>query len=403
VALMPVADALAKVLEDAGPLDSETVDLADACGRVLAEDLPARRTQPPADVSAMDGYAVRAADVTRRPVTLRVIGEIAAGRPFPGRVEAGTAARIFTGGVVPEGADTVIIQEDTQRHGDDVVIDYIPRPGAHIRRAGIDFEQGAVLLRRGERLNARDLMVAAAMNYPRLPVYRRPRLTVFGTGDELVPPGTEPQAGEIVYSNGYGLAALATQAGAEVSHDGIVRDDLDAIIAAVRRARDGGADILATTGGASVGDYDLVQQALAAEGMTLTFWKLALRPGKPMMRGRLGRMHVLGLPGNPVSSFVCSFLFLLPLIRRLSGLATVETGPEPAILGRALPANDMRADYLRASLSRNADGDLVATPFTLQDSSLMATLSRAECLVIRPPHAPAAEAGTRCDIVKLAL
>lgn len=403
MALMPVADALAKVLEDAGPLDSETVDLADACGRVLAQDLPARRTQPPADVSAMDGYAVRAADVTRRPVTLRVIGEIAAGRPFPGRVEAGTAARIFTGGVVPEGADTVIIQEDTQRHGDDVVIDYIPRPGAHIRRAGIDFEQGAVLLRRGERLNARDLMVAAAMNYPRLPVYRRPRLTVFGTGDELVPPGTEPQAGEIVYSNGYGLAALATQAGAEVSHDGIVRDDLDAIIAAVRRARDGGADILATTGGASVGDYDLVQQALAAEGMTLTFWKLALRPGKPMMRGRLGRMHVLGLPGNPVSSFVCSFLFLLPLIRRLSGLATVETGPEPAILGRALPANDMRADYLRASLSRNADGDLVATPFTLQDSSLMATLSRAECLVIRPPHAPAAEAGTRCDIVKLAL
>jgi len=403
VALMPVADALAKVLEDAGPLDSETVDLADACGRVLAQDLPARRTQPPADVSAMDGYAVRAADVTRRPVTLRVIGEIAAGRPFPGRVEAGTAARIFTGGVVPEGADTVIIQEDTQRHGDDVVIDYIPRPGAHIRRAGIDFEQGAVLLRRGERLNARDLMVAAAMNYPRLPVYRRPRLTVFGTGDELVPPGTEPQAGEIVYSNGYGLAALATQAGAEVSHDGIVRDDLDAIIAAVRRARDGGADILATTGGASVGDYDLVQQALAAEGMTLTFWKLALRPGKPMMRGRLGRMHVLGLPGNPVSSFVCSFLFLLPLIRRLSGLATVETGIEPAILGRALPANDMRADYLRASLSRNADGDLVATPFTLQDSSLMATLSRAECLVIRPPHAPAAEAGTRCDIVKLAL
>ena len=403
MALMPVADALAKVLEDAGPLDSETVDLADACGRVLAEDLPARRTQPPADVSAMDGYAVRAADVTRRPVTLRVIGEIAAGRPFPGRVEAGTAARIFTGGVVPEGADTVIIQEDTQRHGDDVVIDYIPRPGAHIRRAGIDFEQGAVLLRRGERLNARDLMVAAAMNYPRLPVYRRPRLTVFGTGDELVPPGTEPQAGEIVYSNGYGLAALATQAGAEVSHDGIVRDDLDAIIAAVRRARDGGADILATTGGASVGDYDLVQQALAAEGMTLTFWKLALRPGKPMMRGRLGRMHVLGLPGNPVSSFVCSFLFLLPLIRRLSGLATVETGIEPAILGRALPANDLRADYLRASLSRNADGDLVATPFTLQDSSLMATLSRAECLVIRPPHAPAAEAGTRCDIVKLAL
>jgi len=403
VALMPVADALAKVLEDAGPLATETVGLEEACGRVLAQDLAARRTQPPADVSAMDGYAVRAADVTQRPVTLTVIGEIAAGRPFTGRIEAGQAARIFTGGVMPDGADSVVIQEDTQRHGDAVVINYVPNAGAHIRRAGIDFKEGATLLTRGQRLNERDLMVAAAMNYPQLPVYRRPRLHVFGTGDELVPPGTQPQAGEIVYSNGYGLAALARQAGAEVSHDGIVRDDLDAIIAAVRRARDGGADILATTGGASVGDYDLVQQALAAEGMQLTFWKLALRPGKPMMRGRLGRMHVLGLPGNPVSSFVCSFLFLLPLIRRLSGLSDVETCPEPAILGRALRANDVRAEYLRATLSRNHDGDLVATPFTSQDSSLMATLSRAECLVIRPPHAPAAQAGERCDIVKLGL
>jgi molybdopterin molybdotransferase len=351
----------------------------------------------------MDGYAVRAADVARRPVSLAVIGEIAAGRPFHGRIEAGQAARIFTGGVIPDGADTVVIQEDTQRLGDTVTLDYVPRPGAHIRRAGIDFKEGALLLTRGQRLNERDLMVAAAMNYPRLPVYRRPRLSVFGTGDELVLPGTQPKDGEIVYSNGYGLAALARQAGAEVTHDGTVRDDLDAIIAAVRRARDGGADILATTGGASVGDHDLVQRALAAEGMVLSFWKLALRPGKPMMRGRLGRMHVLGLPGNPVSSFVCSFLFLLPLIRKLSGLANVETCPEPAILGRALPENDARAEYLRATLSRNSAGDLVATPFALQDSSLMATLSRAECLVIRPPHAPATPAGERCDIVKLGL
>jgi molybdopterin molybdotransferase len=400
---MPVAEALAKVLKDAGPLTSETVELSDAYGRVLAEDLAARRTQPPADVSAMDGYAVRAADVTHRPVTLKVVGEIAAGRPFAGRIEAGQVARIFTGGVIPEGADTVVIQEDTQRHGDEVVIDYIPRPGAHIRRAGIDFKEGALLLSRGQRLNERDLMVAAAMNYPALPVYRRPRLSIFGTGDELVPPGTQPSAGEIVYSNGYGLAALGRQAGAEVTHDGIVPDDHGAIVAAIRRARTDGADILATTGGASVGDYDLVQQALAAEGMELSFWKLALRPGKPMMRGRIGGMHVLGLPGNPVSSFVCSFLFLLPLIRRLSGLTDVEACPEPAILGRALPENDARAEYLRATLSRNSNGELVATPFPQQDSSLMATLSRAECLVIRPPHAPAANAGERCDIVKLGL
>ena len=403
MALMPVADALAKVLEGAEPLAAETVPLAQAFGRVLAADLTARRTQPPADMSAMDGYAVRAADVATVPATLKVIGEVPAGRPFGEAIGPGEAARIFTGGVLPAGADAVVMQEDTQRDGDRVTVTYSVKPGRHVRRAGIDFREGAVLLARARRLGARDLMTAAGMNHPTVPVHRKPKVALFGTGDELVLPGGTPRAGEIIYSNGYGLCALAAEAGAEVMHGGIVRDRTGDIVAAIRAAQEFGADILVTTGGASVGEYDLVQQALAAEGMTLSFWKLALRPGKPMLHGRLGAMHVLGLPGNPVSSFVCSYLFLAPLIRRLSGLAEVAAQPEPAVLGRDLPENDQRADYLRATLARDDAGRLVATPLPVQDSSLMATLSRADCLVIREPHAPAAAAGSPCVILKLAL
>lgn len=403
MALMPIAQALALVLKDAHPLGTEDVALADAFDRVLANDLPALRTQPPANVSAMDGYAVRAADAATVPVTLKVIGEVAAGHPYAGAVGAGQTVRIFTGGVIPNDSDAVVIQEDTQRDGDTVTIREPVRLGRHIRRAGIDFKEGDVLLARGRRLGDRDLMVAASMNYPRVPVHRRPSLVLFGTGDELVPPGTPARPGEIVYSNGYGIAALASRAGASVTHAGIVADRMDDIVAAIRNARDGGANILVTTGGASVGDYDLVHRALAAEGMSLSFWKLALRPGKPMLHGRLGEMHVLGLPGNPVSAYVCSYLFLVPLIRKLSGFDPVEHVAEPAILGRDLPANDERAEYMRATLARNSDGVAVATPLPVQDSSLMATLSRADCLVIRPPHAPAATAGSPCTIVRLGL
>lgn len=403
MALMPIADALALVLKDAHPLGSEDVALADAFERVLANDLPALRTQPPANVSAMDGYALHAADAAKVPVALKVIGEVAAGHPYSGAVGPGETVRIFTGGVIPGDCDAIVIQEDTQRDGDTVMINEAARPGRHIRRAGIDFTEGEVLLARRKRLGDRDLMVAASMNYARVPVHRRPSLVLFGTGDELVPPGTPARPGEIVYSNGYGIAALASRAGANVTHAGIVADRMDDIVAAIRNARDGGANILVTTGGASVGDYDLVHKALAAEGMSLSFWKLALRPGKPMLHGRLGNMHVLGLPGNPVSAYVCSYLFLVPLIRKLSGVDPVEHVAEPAILGRDLPANDERAEYMRATLARNSDGFAVATPLPVQDSSLMATLSRADCLVIRPPHAPAAEAGSPCTIVKLGL
>jgi molybdopterin molybdotransferase len=401
VALMPVAEALRQVLEHAGPLATETVPLADAYGRVLASDLSAMRTQPPVDVSAMDGYAVRAADVKSAPARLRLIGEVAAGHPFEGTVGAGEAARIFTGGVVPPGADTIVIQENTTRDGDGVVVNQGSGPGRHIRRAGLDFAAGAVLLGKGRRLNDRDLALAAAMNHAALPVHRKPKLAVLATGDELVMPGAVPGVGEIVYSNGYATIALARREGCEAIDLGIAPDRLPETIAAVRRAREAGADILVTSGGASVGDYDLVQRALAAEGLSLSFWKVALRPGRPMMHGRLGPMHVLGLPGNPVSSYVCGVLFLVPLIRRLTGRTDGEPRLEQAVLGCDLPENDERADYLRATLRVGPDGLPVATPCPVQDSSMLVPLARADCLLVREPHAPAAKAMSPCTILKL--
>jgi molybdopterin molybdotransferase len=401
VALMSVSEALRQVLEHASPLATETVPLADGYGRVLAADLSALRTQPPVDVSAMDGYAVRGADVKSAPARLTLIGEVAAGHPFKGTVGAGEAARIFTGGVVPPGADTIVIQENTTRDGDLVIVNQASGLGRHIRRAGLDFAAGAVLLAKGRRLNDRDLALAAAMNHASLPVYRRPKLAVLATGDELVMPGAQPGNGEIVYSNGYATMALARREGCDAIDLGIAPDRLPETIAAVQRARQAKADILVTSGGASVGDYDLVQQALAAEGLKLSFWKVALRPGRPMMHGRLGPMHVLGLPGNPVSSYVCGVLFLVPLIRQLTGRADWKPRLEAAQLGCDLPENDERADYLRATLQPGSDGLPVATPCPVQDSSMLAPLAKADCLLIREPHAPAASAKSRCTILKL--
>ncbi len=402
MALMPVAEALRLVLIEANPLPVETAPLDRARGRVLAEDMVALRTQPPAAVSAMDGYAVRASDVATAPAALKVIGEIAAGHPFPSQIAAGQAARIFTGGVMPDGSDTVVIQELTSRDGDIVIVQKSTAKGRNVRNQGIDFTQGDVLLRKGRKLTDRDVMLTAAMNHPKVSVYRQPKVAVLGTGDELVPPGGAPRSGEIVYSNGFALMALAGTEGADAHDLGIARDRVEDITKAVRRAREWGADILVTSGGASVGEHDLVQRALAAEGLDLSFWRVALRPGRPMMHGRLGTMQVLGVPGNPVSSYVCAFLFLVPLIRRLSGRSDVEPRPERARLGVNLPANDERADYLRATLTDGPNG-LVATPLPSQDSSLMAPLAKADCLVIRETNAPAAVAGSDCVILKLGL
>jgi molybdopterin molybdotransferase len=404
MALIPVAEALQRVLADSKPLRTEVVSLDEAFGRLLTEDVIALRTQPPAAVSAMDGYAVRASDVAQAPVVLKVIGQVAAGHPFTGKVGPGEAARIFTGGIMPEGTDTVVIQELTTQDENGVTIQKPTPAGRNVRGEGIDFAERQTLLRKGRRLTARDLMLAAAMNHSRLSVYRKPTVAILGTGDELVPPGGSPRPGEIVYSNGFALAALARSNGAKAHDLGIARDRIEDIAAAVRRARELNADILLTSGGASVGEHDLVQRALAAEGLELSFWRVALRPGRPMLHGRLGAMQVLGVPGNPVSAYVCAFLFLGPLIRKLAGRSDSDIVdlPQPARLGRDLPANDERADYLRATIEETRNG-LVATPLPAQDSSLMAPLAKADCLLIREPHAPAAAAGSDCIILKLGL
>lgn len=401
MALMPVSDALAAVLAGAEPLAEETVALDQAYHRVLARDLAARRTQPPEAMSAMDGYAVRAADAATIDSRLTVTGEVAAGRPFAGTVGPGEAVRIFTGGVIPEGADAVVIQEDTVADGSGVTIKEAAIPGRHIRRAGVDFAEGDVLLRKGTRLTERDLALAAAMNHPHLAVCRRPKVAILATGDELVTPGTAPGPGQIVYSNGYALHALARSEGAETIDLGIASDTLESTSAGIRRARERGADILVTTGGASVGDHDLVQQALRDAGIAMAFWKIAIRPGKPMMHGRLDAMRVIGLPGNPVSSYVCAFLFMVPLIRALSGRSIIRHQRERAVLGRDLSANDQREDYLRARLELRDDGTPVAVPVSHQDSSLLANLAAAQVLLVRAPFAPKAEAGMPCEVLRL--
>jgi molybdopterin molybdotransferase len=400
---MPVTEALSAVLAGAEPLPEEMVALDAAHHRVLARDVAALRTQPPQAMSAMDGYAVRSADASSVAARLKVIGEVAAGRPFQETVGKGEAVRIFTGGVIPEGADAIVIQEDTVVEGGGITITEAAIAGRHLRPAGVDFRKGDVLLTRGTHLTDRDLSLAAGMNYAELPVRRRPKVAILATGDELVMPGSNPGPGQIVYSNGYALRALARQEGAETIDLGIAADSVEATTLGIRRARDSGADILITTGGASVGDHDLVKQSLEAEGVAMAFWRIAMRPGKPMMHGRLGALRVIGLPGNPVSAYVCGFLFLAPLIRALSGRTDIHHAHETALLGRDVAANDMREDYLRARLEVRKDGETVATPVDHQDSSLLANLAAARALVIRPPFAPAARAGSPCDILRLPL
>src|SRR3954469_17568748 len=398
---MPVTDALAAILAGAEPLPEEMVALDNAFHRTLARDVAARRTQPPQAMSGMDGYAVRAADASDLSARLKVIGEVAAGRPFERKVGVGEAVRIFTGGVIPDGADAVIIQEDTAIEGDTLTITEAAAKGRHIRAAGIDFREGDVLLASGSRLTDRALSLAAGMNYPELAVHRRPKIAVLATGDELVMPGSVPGPGQIVYSNGYALRALARTEGAETIDLGIATDTVAATTAGIRRARDAAAAILITIGGASVGDHDLVKRSLESEGLAMAFWRIAMRPGKPMMHGHLGATRVIGLPGNPVSSYVCAFLFLVPLIRALSGRSTIHHAKETAVLGRDVTANDSREDYLRARLEQRADGTLIATPVSHQDSSLLGNLAAARALVIRPPLAPAAAQGSTCDILRL--
>jgi molybdopterin molybdotransferase len=400
MALTSIQDAQARLLGDVDPLGSETVTLAEADGRVLAVDLVALRTQPPFDASAMDGYAVRAVDLSTG-ARLRVIGTSAAGHGFDAPVGPGEAVRIFTGAPVPDGADTILIQENGERDGDDVIVAGPETPGRFVRPAGLDFREGAVVLPAGRRLGSREIGLAAATGHPALTVRRRPVVAVLATGDELVAPGEAAGPDQIVASNGYALAALIRAAGGRAVDLGIAPDDLGVLRARIRAGIEAGADIVCLLGGASVGDLDLTRPALEAEGVTIDLWKIAMRPGKPLMFGRSGPVRAIGLPGNPVSSLVCGLLFVAPLVRRLAGETDVLPDEEPAVLGRDLPENDRRQDYLRASLERDADGTLVATPFPVQDSSMMSVIARADALVIRAPQAAAAKTGDRVRIIRL--
>ena len=400
---IPVAEALARVLASVpGPVEAEDVPLGQAAGRTLAADVAATRTQPPFRASAMDGYAVRSADADRAGALLRRVGTSAAGNGYRGALQAGEAVRIFTGAPVPEGADAILIQENAEPEDDRVSVLEPVVPDRFVRRAGLDFAAGDTLLRSGETLDARRIALAAAAGHPVLGLRRRPRVAILATGDELVLPGEPPAWDQIVASNTFALAALVESAGGEPIDLGVVRDEHAALEDAFRRARAARADLLVTLGGASVGDHDLVQAALAKEGLELGFWRVALRPGKPLMHGRLGAMLVIGLPGNPVSSIVCGLLFVLPAIRALLGdPAAGADRSEPAVLGRDLEANDGRQDYMRATLRTAPDRLPVATPERRQDSSMLAVLGQAEALLIREPHAPPARAGDACRIIRL--
>jgi molybdopterin molybdotransferase len=400
MALLPVAEALKRILDTAAPLASEDVDLRHALGRTLAHPISAKVDNPPFDASAMDGYAVRADDVTA-PASLELIGQSGAGRPFQGQVGKGQTVRIFTGAPVPDGADTVVIQEDVTASGMTIAIGEAAARGANVRARGQDFSKDEPLIAAGRRLTARDILLAASSGHATLSVARRPVVAILSTGDELVDPGTALAHGQIAASNAYGLAAVVEVAGGEARPLGVARDSLEALARSIAAAE--GADILVTTGGASVGDHDLVRPALEAAGAKLDFYKIAMRPGKPLFFGsRLAggaRQHCLGLPGNPVSAMICARVFLVPLIGRLLGREAPLEASE-AILAEPISANGPREHYMRGTLDTSFSPARV-TPFPNQDSGIITALQRADCLIAVAAGAPPQAAGSKVKVLKL--
>lgn len=391
--LISVAEAQARLLAMATPVSSESVPLRQAAGRRAAEDIIARRTQPYTDLSAMDGYAIRYADL---PGPLTLIGESAAGHPFAGTINPGETVRIFTGAALPAGADTVMVQEEVRADGAAIALigEGPPRQGANVRRRGLDFSAGDALVARGERLTPARIALAGAAGHGALAVNRPIRVALIATGDELGPPGTDAAEGALPETNAVMLAALLADLPVEISDLGIIPDRLDALTKAFASAH---ADLIVTTGGASVGDHDLVRPALQAAGGAIDFWRIALRPGKPMLAGTLGDALVVGLPGNPVSAFVTAQLFVRPLIAALGGARDPLPPTMTATLDKPLPANDKRQDYLRARVDQGQ-----VSVAKVQDSSMLRALAAANCLVIRAPHAPAAAAGDQVQILPIA-
>ena len=397
--LIPVAEARQRLIESLKPLATDSVPLMEAVGRVLAEDVKAHVTHPPSDVSAMDGYAVRAADVAAIPARVSLVGESAAGHPWSGTVQAGQAVRIFTGAHVPNGADAIVIQEDTDASGTAITIKESSHVGRHIRPAGQDFKTGDVMLRAPRRLTARDIGLAGAGNNAHLRVYRRPRVGVLSTGDEVAMPGERVGAHQIVSANGPSICAFVRSLGGIDVHLGVVRDETLALRTALDRAEP--LDMLVTSGGVSVGARDLMKQTLSTDDFALAFHKIAMRPGKPLLFGHLKGLPIMGLPGNPVSAIVCAILFLGPALERLQGLPGAAPALTPARLGTDMKQNDGREDYVRATITRASDGSLIATPFAKQDSGMISTLAQSDALIVRPPQAPAAKAGDGISILVL--
>jgi molybdopterin molybdotransferase len=396
---LTVVEARRRMLADAAPLGIEQVALADAIGRVLAAPIAADRDQPPFDASAMDGWAIRRADLSPE-ARFRIVGESAAGRSYAQPVEAGQAVRIFTGAPVPPGADLVVIQENAVRDGDTVgfTIDRDPPPG-NIRPAGGDFRSGDLLLAEGARIDAWRLSLAAAAGRATLDVARRPRVAILATGDELVPPGATPAPDQIFESGSFSLAALVAAWGGEAVKLKAQADDLAAIARAVDEAE---TDLIVTVGGASVGDHDLVKPALQTLGLDLRVQTVAVRPGKPTWFGTLrDSRRVLGLPGNPASALVCAELFLRPLLAALTG-ADPALAISAGVLTAPVPATGPREHWMRAARAVDAEGRVMVTPFPDQDSSLIGVFSRADCLVMRPASAPAAAAGEVVQLLPLA-
>jgi molybdopterin molybdotransferase len=397
--MISVEEALERIAAAFSPLPAQAVPLPQAAGRVLAATAVSTLTQPPADLSAMDGYAIRFADVPSVPTDLRVVGQAPAGGAYAGTLQAGEAVRIFTGGPVPAGADTIVIQENTKAGNGLVTVLEPPAQSRHIRRAGLDFKAGQSALAAGTLLTPRHLALLAGMNLPELSVHRRPRIGLLATGNELVKLGQTPGANQIVASSGFGLAAMIERWGGEPVMLGIVRDETAEIVKALRAAGD--CDLLVTLGGASVGDHDLVQDALKAAGGALDFWKIAMRPGKPLMFGRVGSLPLLGLPGNPVSALVCALLFLRAAVLKMTGRSDIALPLTTAKAGQPLPANDQRQDYIRASLTRYAQGGLTVSPFKVQDSSMLSLLAQSGALIVRRPHAPPLAVGEAVEILLL--
>ncbi len=397
--MISVQQAFEIVVGGFSPLSSEIVNLEQAHGRVLSEDVSAKLFHPPVDVSSMDGYAVRAEDLLNLPVTLTQVGESAAGGPLSGYIGPGQTARIFTGAPVPDGANAIIIQENTEANGNQIKIVQGASKGEFIRPKGMDFSNGDVLLKASHLMTARDVATAAAMNCPWLRVHRKPKIAVLATGNELVMPGEPIGPGQIISSNSVAFASYIAACGGQSINLGIAKDTEESLLECLKGVK--GADLLVTMGGASVGDYDLVGKVLGDEGMDLGFYKVAMRPGKPLIFGHLGDVPVLGLPGNPVSAAVSTIIFVRAAIQVMQGLPTSATSCETAILGEDLPKNDERQDYLRSQFSKDVDGNPVVVSAKLQDSAMLSRLAKSDCLVVRAPFAKVAKAGEQVEIISL--